>query len=81
MSNVPLPPRYLLCPGNVTSQTDGQSHYISAHKLAMLYGVRMDQCEVRPERAFGRFGWRPTAGLIELHPRFDGNYAMEIRHE
>lgn len=68
--------RYLLCPGHVMSKTDGQYHYVGAHDLAQLYGVQMDQCEVRPERMMARFGWRPTAGVIELHPRYDGNYSL-----
>ena len=68
--------RYLLCPGNVMSKTDRQYHHVGAQDLARLYGVRMDQCEVRPERMLARFGWRPAAGVIELHPRFDGNYSL-----
>ena len=70
------PARYLLCTGRVMSKTDGQYHYVGAHDLARLYGVRMDQCEVRPERMIARFGWRPTAGVTELHPRYDGNYSL-----
>ena len=72
----PAPKRYLLCPGDVMSKTDGQYHYVGAHELARLYGVRLDQCEVRPHREIARFGWRPHPGLIELHPRYDGNYSL-----
>lgn len=68
--------RYLLCPGHVVSKADRQYHYVGARDLARLYGVRMDQCEVRPERMMARFGWRPQAGLIELHPRYDGDYSL-----
>ena len=72
-----LPPkRYLLCPGYVMSKTDGQYHYVGARDLARLYGVRIDQCEVRPERMIARFGWRPQPGLVELHPRYDGDYRL-----
>ena len=63
--------KYLLCPGWVTSQTDGQHHFISASRLARLYNVRMDECEVFEPDA------RPLAkhaGLIRLTPRFDGQY-------
>ena len=70
------PARYLLCPGHVMSKTDGQYHYVDACALARLYGVRMGQCDVRPERMFARYGWRPQPGLIELHPRYDGNYSL-----
>jgi len=71
-----MPTKYLLCPGRVTSKTDGDDHFIDERALARLYGVSMSECEVRPERAFGRFGWRPTPGLIELRPRYDGNYKL-----
>lgn len=70
------PARYLLCPGHVMSKTDKQYHYVGARDLARLYGVRMDQCEVRPERMIARFGWRPTEGVMELHPRYDGDYSL-----
>lgn len=69
-------PKYLLCPGYVISQTDGELHFVGERQLAELYGVPMSQCVVRPERAFGRFGWRPPAGAIELRPRYDGNYTL-----
>lgn len=68
--------KYLLCPGHVQSKTDRQYHYIGARELARLYGVSMYECEVRPERMFSRFGWRPPEGAIELHPRWDGNYVL-----
>ncbi len=70
------PVRYLLCPGQVMSKTYGQYHYVGANDLARLYGVRMDQCEVRPSSPSARLGWRPKAGLIALHPRYDGNYTL-----
>lgn len=66
-------PKYLLCPGWVTSQTDGQRHFVGERQLAALYSVPMSQCAVR-----GRFGWRLIAGAIELHPRYDGNYTLPI---
>ena len=68
--------RYLLCPGHVMSKTDGQYHYVSAHELAGLYGVRMDQCDVRPDKKISGFGWRPAPWIIELHPRYDGDYRL-----
>lgn len=33
-------PKYVVCPGMVTSETDGQMHYIDAIQLMRLYGVR-----------------------------------------
>ena len=75
--------RYLLCPGKVRSRTDGQWHHISASQLAMLYRVPMDACLVMPSDWFGPWGERRReelrervrrGDLIELGPRFDGDY-------
>ena len=72
---------YVLKPGMVTSQTDGQHHYISAKALAHLYGVRLDQCEVCEPRDWRvPYHYRMAAercnGLIELAPRYDGDYRI-----
>jgi hypothetical protein len=49
--------RFALHPGNVISVNDGDEHYISAHQLAALYGVRVQECVVvdskRPDAACG----------------------------
>lgn len=71
-----MPKKYLLCPGMVTSRVAGQTHFVDEHQLAKLYGVRMEECEVRPDRMFARFGWQPTPGLIRLEPRRDGKYVL-----
>lgn len=74
-------PKYTLCPGYVTSVRDGDRHWINARQLAALYGVRLDECEVRPEaipsrgRAYAPNRWEPKADL-ELHPQTDGNYTL-----
>lgn len=68
-------PKYLLCPGPVVSQNDGQTHHVSASQLAALYGVHMEECRVLPYTAQQR-GWKPTPGLIQLHPRYDGDYRL-----
>lgn len=77
--------RYLLCPGMVTSRTDGDQHYVDAHVLALLYGVRMDECVVLPYRSANPIDQRnrerlissaDRGELIALRPRYDGNYDM-----
>ena len=73
--------RYVLCPGMVTSQNDGQEHYIGSMALARLYGVRPDECEIyEPAPQWREFEFRQaqarTLGLIRLTPRFDGNYGL-----
>lgn len=73
--------QYLLCPGMVTSQSDGERHYITASKLAMLYRVRLDECVILPaampsnHRRRTELLDRARKGeLIGLAPREDGNY-------
>ena len=63
--------RFLLCPGRVTSRNDGQVHYVSSQDLARLYGVNPAECDV------SRQAMSADHGLIELHPRSDGDYSLD----
>lgn len=72
--------KYLLCPGEVRSQSDGHYHNISASQLCQLYGVRMSECIIRPEsfqipqdeeKFMSRY-----KDLIKLFPRNNGNYTL-----
>jgi hypothetical protein len=36
--------KYVVLGGQVVSQTDGDTHYISADRLMRLYSVRMEEC-------------------------------------
>ena len=67
--------RFLLCPGNIPSKNDKQWHYVSAQRLAALYGVPMSECRVRPELEH-RHGWDGSPGLIVLEPRYHGDYEV-----
>lgn len=40
--------KYILCPGWITSISDGDEHFIRASVLADLYGVRFAECHVWP---------------------------------
>jgi hypothetical protein len=68
---------YVLFPGEVTSRTDGQEHYITAPELARLYGVEYAKCKVvyRYEESSIR-GYRKQPNDVELYPRYDGNYKL-----
>ena len=75
--------RYLLCPGLVQSQNDGQFHHIGAHQLADLFGVSMAECvtlpDHRPEsrsRSMDLYARVGRGELNVLHPRRDGNYTL-----
>ena len=60
--------RYVLCPGYVVSQFDGQEHYISERELADLYGVRLEDCMLETART------RTDSSVIYLRPRSNGDY-------
>jgi hypothetical protein len=73
--------KYLLCPGMVTSRTDGDQHYIGVAKLAGLYGVSLFECEVLTydplePRSLAEARKQQHAGLIRLAPRDDGDYRL-----
>lgn len=77
--------RYLLCPGQVKSRTDGDWHHIGARDLARLYGVRLDECLMLPDPGRERFSCerlrllkRCESGgdLVQLRPRGDGDYCI-----
>jgi hypothetical protein len=62
---------YVLHPGDVRSQSDGQTHYIGVTALRRLYRV--------PARArviiAGVPGYRePEGEVIHCRPRYDGKY-------
>jgi hypothetical protein len=65
--------KYALCPGYVRSKTDGDLHYISAPRLAQLYGVQMSECIVyTPERE----RTERMDDLVFLQPRYHGDYSL-----
>lgn len=63
------PKRYLVRPGVVWSKTDGERHYIDAHRLMDLYRVNPAECVIERPGVRGE-------GLILLAPRSDGNYTL-----
>ncbi len=66
--------KYLCIGGNIFSRYDRDRHYISPHRLAGLYQVNPNECY------FARGDNDPlllalrTEELIELRPRYDGDY-------
>ena len=64
--------KYVLHPGAVISNTDGQVHYISAPRLANLYGVDIKECAV----ADARYDTFTGNGLTRLFPRYNGDYTL-----
>ena len=69
--------KYVLCPGEVVSATDGDIHYISAKQLQELYGVNPKDCIFYPDMSDPRNKhWIVPDDAIFLHPREDGNYTL-----
>lgn len=69
----PKKKRWLLYPGMVTSQTDGQRHHVPASRLPQLFGVDPAECVIaRPDVP----GWKPPSGLTALAPRSNGDYTL-----
>jgi hypothetical protein len=69
--------KYLVKPGHVISESDGDEHYISFTQLTRLYGVDPDEC-LNNENLQMR-GYPPnwnTDNLITLEPKYDGNYTI-----
>jgi hypothetical protein len=71
---------FVLYPGFVRSQTDGDQHYITAEQLARLYMLERGTWIVyQPPRAFDRaasYRRDPYEGLKAIFPRSDGKYPI-----
>jgi hypothetical protein len=74
--------RYILHPGTVCSNTDGDCHFISARKLAELYKVPFHLCHVldsKDPNTYLRF--QETENDVHLYPKPDGNYNLIIEED
>jgi hypothetical protein len=60
--------KYIICPGYVTSKTDGDRHYITSRQLIELYGVNPKECAIEKEYI------RSAENAIFLRPRYSGHY-------
>lgn len=67
--------KYLIIGDWITSQTDGDWHYISAENLIRLYGVDPAECIIYSDKK-RELGLDPNLDLIVLRPRYDGNYRL-----
>lgn len=71
--------KYICCGGYVVSATDNQEHYISAFRLARLYGVDPRECIlVDHYNDHNLLGYElgHLIHLIFLYPKSDGNYTI-----
>ncbi len=63
--------KYLLKPGYIPSENDGDLHYVSPVQLKNLYQVPMNECLIFSGRTY-----RLNPQLIILQPQYDGNYTI-----
>ena len=72
--------KYVIYPGEVVSESDGEKHFIGAEQLARLYGVDLTECMVVDDRRkftpASMMSWRKDSGLIHLYTRSDGDYKL-----
>jgi hypothetical protein len=74
--------KYLVISDYVISKTDGQRHFITCSKLMYLYSVREEECICMESSIKGRYtpsieDYKNRYGnLIELRPKYDGNYII-----
>lgn len=71
--------KYVVIPGQVMSQSDGQIHYIDAPALMRLYKVNPKECVVKhgDQRDLGK----DFSNLIRLRPRSNGDYELTTASE
>lgn len=66
--------KYALHPGYVYSKNDGDRHWISATRLAQLYGVKMGECIDAAYTHHMNNTHRES--LIHLYPDYNGDYKL-----
>lgn len=67
--------KYKVLGGCIESKNDGDTHYISAMKLCLLYGVNPSECYLVDAHQRSELRRLPD-DLIELRPRYDGHYFL-----
>lgn len=80
-----MKPKYVICPGEVLSKTDGQRHYVGAMQLMKLYGVDPRECEIHEPAPWWPCSYYMAAeerqhGLPRLRPRYDGKYELHNKN-
>jgi len=68
--------KYAIHPDFVTSNYDGDRHYISFQQLARLYGVNPQDCIVWDASRPDTFRGRRYGDYTHLYTRQDGDYKI-----
>lgn len=73
--------KYLVLPGYVSSQNDGDRHFIGAAQLIRLYGVHPSECRILSwdDEAYEtkiKQIEKENPNVIRLRPRYRGDYTL-----
>lgn len=71
--------KYLVCPGKVRSQSDGEFHHITAGQLITLYKVNTAECNIVDESRKDSWRGLDWGAYIILRPRTDGDYSLPVK--
>lgn len=74
-----LPLKYIVFPGEVKSQHDGDIHRVSARDLMRLYGVHPKECVVIQNEEDVRGRRDVIKALLTLQPDYFGRYELPQR--
>lgn len=68
---------YVVHEGYITSQTDGDRHFITFERLIRLYKLGPQHKFVKgPSSLRQLLHWEDPPNAVHLHPRYDGNYTL-----
>lgn len=68
--------RYVVFPGYVISQSDGQRHYVNAKELIGLYGIDPNDCIIIDRTNPASPVYKERQGDIRLVPKANGDYTI-----
>ena len=69
--------KYIVIGGKIRSKTDGDRHYIDAHRLCELYRINPQECYLEEANNYRKTKHTYPLHLIKLRPRYDGNYNLQ----
>jgi hypothetical protein len=73
--------KYRCLGGWVVSKSDSDRHYISAYRVAELYGVNPAECLFVEAESGPNYGYRKEYIVIDMWPRDDGKYELPLQRK
>lgn len=71
--------KYIVIPGYVTSENDGQRHFVGPKALMQLYGVNPSDCIIVSDEQYVYSRLKGCRGtFLKLKPKYNGdNYTLD----